>query len=193
MNATPTSSPGLAYRIADFETLSEGLDYAARSDAGVNFYSARGELLHSSPYRELRETAVALARGLIRAGLPKGARFALLADTTADFMIFFHACQYAGLIPVPIALPTTIGGRDTYIAGVRRQLESCGAVAVMAPDELMSFVEAAAEGLGIALVGPAEQFYGLPGDGADLRPFEPDEISYLQYSSGSTRRPHGIE
>ena len=102
MNPTPTSSPGLAYRIADFETLSEGLDYAARSDAGVNFYSARGELLRSSSYRELRETAVALARGLIRAGLPKGARFALLADTTADFMIFFHACQYAGLIPVPL-------------------------------------------------------------------------------------------
>ena len=193
MHPTPTSSPDLAYRVADFETLSEGLDYAARGTAGVNFFSARGELLRSLPYRELREAAIALARGLIRAGLPKGARVALLADTTADFMIFFQACQYGGLIPVPVALPTTIGGRESYIAGVRRQLESCGAAAVMAPDELMSFIEKAAEGLGIGLVGPAEHFYALPGDGVDLRPFGPEEISYLQYSSGSTRHPHGIE
>ena len=173
--------------------MSDGLDYAAGGDAGFNFYSARGELMQALPYRELREAAVALARGLIRAGLPKGARFALLADTTADFMIFFQACQYASLIPVPIALPTTIGGRDTYIAGMRRQLESCTPVGVMAPGELMGFVEAAAEGLGIGLVGPAEPFYALPGEGVELRPFAPDDISYLQYSSGSTRRPHGIE
>ncbi|MEM7226065.1 MAG: fatty acyl-AMP ligase [Pseudomonadota bacterium] len=193
MSATPTSSPNLPYRNADFESLSDSLDYAARGEAGVNFYSARGELLRALPYREMRERAIELARGLVGAGLPKGARFALLADTTADFMIFFHACQYAGLVPVPVALPTTLGGRATYVAGLRRQLESCAAAAVMAPAELLSFVQEAAEGLEISLVGGAEDFTELPGAGNELRPFGGEEISYLQYSSGSTRQPHGIE
>ena len=154
MNPTPTSSPGLAYRTADFESLSAGLDYAARGDAGVNFYSARGELLRSLPYRELRETAIELARGLIGAGLPKGARFALLADTTADFMIFFHACQYAGLVPVPVALPTTLGGRDDLCRGLEapaRELRGGGSDGARRASRASS--QEATEGLDIPLVG----------------------------------------
>ena len=42
LTATPTTSAQLALRRADFETLWEGLDYAARGDSGFNFFTARG-------------------------------------------------------------------------------------------------------------------------------------------------------
>ena len=193
MTPTPTTSPDLPFRPASFDTLAEGFDYAAQGVTGLNFYSARGELTTSCTYRELRDQALVLARKLIRAGLPRDARFALLADTTPEFILFFLACQYAGLVPVPLPLPTSIGGRDTYIAGIRRQLQSCRARAVMCPDELDDYLQSAVDGLAIDLAGPAELFASLPDGEVKLRPFNGDEICYLQYSSGSTRRPQGVE
>ncbi len=111
-------------RFADFETLAEGLDYAARGVCGFNFYSARGELQVALSYAELRDRAVEFARGLISAGLERGDRFLLIADTDADFMVAFFACQYAGLLPASAPIPTSLGGRDEYIGSLRRLLRS---------------------------------------------------------------------
>ena len=116
MQPTPSSSRDLPFRPGEFGTFTEGLDYAAGGDTGFNFYSARGDLTAVLPYRELRGRAVAAARGLIHSGLPRGARMVLVADTVPDFMVLFAACQYAGILPVPVALPTGLGGRDSYIA-----------------------------------------------------------------------------
>src|SRR3546814_9673561 len=93
MTPTPTISDTLPYRRADFETLPEALDYAARGKTGFNFHSAKGELTHALSFAELRERAIAFARGLIRAGLPPRARVLLIADTYPEFMIAFLGCQ----------------------------------------------------------------------------------------------------
>ncbi len=193
MTPTPTTSDTLPYRRADFASLPEALDYAARGKTGFNFHSAKGELTCVVSYAELREQAIAFARGLIRAGLPPRARMLLIADTYPEFMVAFLGCQYAGLLPVPVSVPTTLGGRDAYIAGLRRQLEGSGATAAMAPVELVSYLGEAAEGLPVSLIGAPAEFLALPGDGAELRPFGKDDPCYLQYSSGSTRFPLGVD
>jgi fatty-acyl-CoA synthase len=194
MSPTPTTSGNLPYRRADFATLAEGLDFAARGQTGCSFYSARGQLVASLPYRELRERATGLARGLIRAGFPARSRIMLLADTDPDVLALFFACQYAGMIPVPAALPAGLGGREAYVAALARQLRSSGAVAAMAPDGLLDFLrDAAREGELAPMIGGPGDFYALPGEGAELRPFGPDDPCYLQYSSGSTRWPLGID
>src|SRR5262245_42677314 len=189
MTPTPTTSDNLPVRAAGFATLAEGLDYAARGKTGLNFHSVRGELVRALPYAELRERAVETGRGLVNAGFAPGARVVLLADTDADFMILFFACQYAALLPVPVSLPTTLGGKDAYITGLQRQLTGCGASAVMAPAELLPYAQEAGEGLGLALIGDPQAFYALPAGNADPRPFGGDGPCYLQYSSGSTRDP----
>src|SRR3569623_955778 len=56
--ATPTTD-GLPRRIADFDTLAEALDYAAKSSRGMNFHDARGALVRAYPYSELREDSLA--------------------------------------------------------------------------------------------------------------------------------------
>jgi fatty-acyl-CoA synthase len=193
LTATPTSSASLALRRADFETLWEGLDYAARGDAGFNFFSARGELKHVLTYRELRERARELAQRLAALGLAHGDRMVLIADTIPDFCITFMATQYAGLVPVPVAIPTSLGGRTAYVEQLRHQIEGCGAKLAWAPDDLLSFLGEAGEGLALKLVGGSADFVALPTGGAALKPFAKDEPSYLQYSSGSTRFPKGID
>lgn len=193
LKATPTTSPALATRRSDFDTICEALDYAARGETGFNFFSAKGDLAQVLTYRELRERAREFGQGLVRLGLAKGDRVLLIADTDPDFMVAFCGCQYAGALPVPVALPMTLGGRTAYIEQLRHQLTGCGAVAAMAPDGFLTFLTEAARGLDLKLVGGPKEFAALPRDGADLRPFGKDDRSYLQFSSGSTRFPKGID
>lgn len=193
MHATPTTSSHLRHRGGDFESFVEGLDYAARGEAGFNYYSARGELLRALPYRELRERARETAQKLIAAGLRPGDRLLLIADTDADFTILFCATQYASLLPVPVALPTSLGGKEAYIATLRRQMETCRARAAVGPTDLLGYLEQAAEGLSLVFVATPETVYGLPSGSDDLRPFGPGDRSYLQFSSGSTRFPKGVD
>ncbi|MFO1057054.1 MAG: fatty acyl-AMP ligase, partial [Dongiaceae bacterium] len=89
--------------------------------------------------------------------------------------------------------PTTLGGHEAYVAGLRRQLEGSGALAAAAPAELLGLLQEAAAGLALRLVGAPADFYALPGAGAALRPFGAGDPSYLQYSSGSTRFPLGVD
>ena len=57
---TPNDCP-LPRRRADFATFTEAVDYAARSEKGLNFHDARGALERVYTYAELREDALAMA------------------------------------------------------------------------------------------------------------------------------------
>ncbi len=194
MTPTPTSNSQLPYRCADFNSLPEALDYAARGDTGLNFYSARAELLSTLPYAEMRERAVAMARALIQAGIGREERIVLLGDTDPDIVTAFFACQYASLIPVIVPIPASLGGREAYIEQLKRLVTSSDAKVAMAPSAYLGFLEEAALDFGDGLmIGTPADFADLPGDAVDIRPFGPDDPCYFQYSSGSTRWPLGVE
>jgi fatty-acyl-CoA synthase len=121
---TPTAS-GIGLRRAQFSTLTEALDYAARGQSGFNYYNGRGELTTVLSYSELRERALVLARRL--AGLGRGARVALVAHTHPDFAVMFYACQYAALVPVPLAAAIHLGGHEAYVRHLRQMVLDCRA------------------------------------------------------------------
>ena len=191
MDATPAAS-GLPLRIADFSTLAEALDYAAQGKTGYNYYSSALKLYAKVPYAELKRDAQALARRLIDLGTNRGARVAIVADTHPDFMRFFYACQYAGLIPVPLPASVHLGGRKAYVSQLQRLLSICQADIAMAPEGFLSYLKEAAQDLKIRFIGSPQEFYDLPESSTPLQPSEPHEIAYLQYTSGSTRFPRGV-
>ena len=185
---TPTAS-GIALRSAVFSTLTEALDYAATGDTGFNYYDGRDRLSAVLPYRELRARALALSRHL--APLGRGQRLALVAHTHPDFAVMFYACQYAGLVPVPLPAAVHLGGRDAYVRHLRQLMRDCQAVAAFAPSEFVGFLKEASEGLPLTLSGTLDDFLGLDAQ-ADLPPSPaPTDLAYLQYTSGSTRFPRG--
>jgi fatty-acyl-CoA synthase len=189
---TPAGAGGSAFRAADFSTLPEALDYAAAGQAGASFYSARGDLLQVQSYRDLRDHAQSLARRMIRAGLVAGDRVALIAETDADFLRAFFACQYAGLVSVPMPLPVAFGGRAGYIEHIRLMLEVAKATAVLCPGPFLEMVREAAETFDLLAIGTFDAFDSVPDAGVDLPTIGQDNLSYLQFSSGSTRSPAGI-
>ena len=139
LSLTPHHNPVLAKVLGGFATLTAGLDYAARGVTGFNFFSSRGQIEHVLPYRELRLKALATARKLLSAGLKRGERVAVVAETTPDFMAVFFGCQYAGLVPCPMPYSMYIGGKDAYVSLCRRHWEE--EMGRLPPEDLVGFAK----------------------------------------------------
>jgi fatty-acyl-CoA synthase len=190
ISPTPTTD-SLTRRFSDFETLGEALDYAAQGVRGLNFHDMRGQMARSYPFSELRSDALDMAYRLISHGVKPEDRIALIAETGPDFAALFFGCIYAGAWPVPLPLPTSFGGKESYIDQIAVQLQSCDPSILFFPAELRETAGEAAR---------KNNVEGLDWEGftdrialrTDLPQATPDEICYLQYSSGSTRFPHGV-
>jgi fatty-acyl-CoA synthase len=190
LTPTPNDCP-LPRRRSDFATFAEAIDYAARSEKGLNFHDMRGDLERAYSFAEMREDGLSMARRLIAAGIGKGDRVALVAETSPEFAALFCGCIYAGAWPVPLPLPTTFGGRDSYIDQLVVQLESADPIILLYPAEIGEMAAAAAKRQGCE--GMSWEDFGAAGaPPCDLPEAQPDDICYLQYSSGSTRFPTGV-
>ena len=189
---TPTPNDCDLPRIrAQFATFNEAIDYAAQSLKGLNFHDMRGELARVYPYSEMRADALVMARRLIAAGIGKEDRVALIAETGPDFAALFCACVYAGAWPVPLPLPTTFGGKDNYIDQLAIQLMSSDPKVLIYPEEIAEMASAAAARQHCSAIS-WQDFAKAPAPECDLPEASPDDICYLQYSSGSTRFPTGV-
>ncbi len=189
---SPTvTSDDLPRRFSDFETLGEALDYAARSERGLNFHDPRGNLTRAYGYTEMRQDALAMAQRILAYGVQPGDRVALIAETGAEFAALFFGCIYAGAWPVPLPLPTSFGGRDSYVDQLAVQMKSADPVLLLHPAELSTMASDAARAAGTVAID-WESFATRKAGNAALPRSTPDDIAYLQYSSGSTRFPHGV-
>jgi len=179
-------------RLGDFATLADALDYAARGVTGFDFYDGGGTLRCSLPYRVLRQGALDLARRMVHAGLRPGDRVGIVAETSPDVVMAFFACQYAGLIPALMPLPSAFGGRDAYVAHISRLTLVARASALFVPESIRDWLAPFAQEAGLKAFGPVAALAEAPDAPTELPPPGEDEIAYLQFSSGSTRFPAGI-
>ncbi|XUU61126.1 fatty acyl-AMP ligase [Erythrobacter sp. HA6-11] len=190
LTPTPNDCP-LPRKRADFATFNEAIDYAARSEKGLNFHDMRGQLSRVYTYAEMRDDALVMARRLIATGIKKEDRVALIAETCPEFAALFCACVYVGAWPVPLPLPTSFGGKESYIDQLAVQLSSSDPAILIYPDEIGEMASAAATKQGCR--GESwEDFSTREAPDCELPEADPEDICYLQYSSGSTRFPTGV-
>jgi fatty-acyl-CoA synthase len=187
---TPTES-GRDIRYADFSTFVDALDYAAEGATGMNFYSARGELMDVLTYADLRDQSRVVAARLLALGLQPGDSVAMLAETHADFARTFCGCLYAGLVPAPLPLPVAFGQRDAYSAQLRRIVSVAQSRVVFATAEFADWVAEAMAPMNLDWVGVLADLPETTGHIETQTP-NPESLAYLQFSSGTTGTPKGV-
>ncbi len=188
----PTPSlDDLERRYSDFDTLGEALDYAAQGVRGFNYHDPRGSLIRACPFSEMRGEALKAAYALVAHGIKPGDRIALCAETSPEFAALFFGVVYAGAWPVPLPLPTSFGGKESYIEQLSVQLKSSDPAIFFYPPELAEMAGAAADACGVEGIDWTE-FAERDAPHIQLPKASGEDICYLQYSSGSTRFPHGV-
>ncbi len=189
---TPTPNDcGLPRIRAQFDTFNDAIDYAAKSEKGLNFHDMRGQLERVYPFSEMRDDALVMARRLVAAGIGKEDRIALIAETGPEFAALFCACVYVGAWPVPLPLPTSFGGKESFIDQLAVQLDSSDPKILIFPEEIAEMASAAAARQGCDSES-WQDFAQRDAPECDLTAADPEDICYLQYSSGSTRFPTGV-
>ena len=195
-NITELSSDGLlptdrgqAMRYDTFTTLTDALDYAAQGMTGFNFFSARADLKFGLSYRQLRLQACEIAKSLVLYA-EKDARIGITATTSVEFVILFMACQYAGLVPAPLPLPITLGGRSSYERQIQRMADTAEFHAIFTSDSMEAIMRSAMNDHTIPVL-TFNKVLNLP-KGNKMRPHTAQDMCYIQYSSGSSSTPKGV-
>ena len=182
MGPTPARN-NLTLPRGDFANLAQGLDYAARDKSGYNFYDGVGKISAVLSYNKLQKEAQSLARRLLGLGPRRGARVALVIDTHPDFMRYFFACQYAGLVPIPLPAPIQLEIGQDYGRQLRQLLHACKAEIAIASESYLPYLMKAAASLDLSFYGGTKAFIHLPEEDVQLSFSGSDELAYLQFTS----------
>lgn len=181
--------------VAEFRSFAELVlaRAAERGDADAYLFlenGVRGVEPERLTYAGLDRSAKELAAWLQDRGLT-GRQVLLLYPSGLEFLTAFVGCLYAGAVAVPAPLPTEQGQHFQRVSGIVRDAR-VGAVLTIgkhAPDvEAWLADEGFSDVLCLATDGPAA------GDAAAWRDpgLRPEDLAFLQYTSGSTSEPKGV-
>ncbi len=162
---------------------------AGDRERGFVFVSSDGtEKLLS--FHDIAAEAGRRAARLAARGLHQGDRLAMVLPEGEQFVLSFLAALFAGVVPVPIYPQLSFKNIEGYHDTVAHIARASGAAMLLTTAATKPYVEPVAgrvAGLGILT---CEELEGsAPALHVDARP---DDLAFLQFTSGSTSRPKGV-
>jgi acyl-CoA synthetase (AMP-forming)/AMP-acid ligase II len=151
----------------------------------------RGDAAERVSFRELLERALCAARALRANGGREGERIVIALDNGPDFGFCFFAAIFAGMVPVPFPPQYAVAGTAPYCERLARAVAHCAARFLVCEEDTMVLLrerpaltdrvlsrKVLMAGSGAAALPPAA------GTG---------DLCMIQYTSGTTGRPRGVE
>ena len=195
--AGPVAEPGPEVVPADAETLVEALVW----HAGEHPDREHVRLVDGSEsesiltYGSLLDGARRIASGLVRRRLTPGQAVAIMLPTGFDYLRCFLGVQIAGGVPVPIYPPARLTQLEDHVRRHERILANADAEWLVTFDEARRISRLlAARTDGRCRVATVDELADNGEGGGEPELFlpGPDDIAFLQYTSGSTGQPKGV-
>jgi 1-acyl-sn-glycerol-3-phosphate acyltransferase len=143
-------------------------------------------------YGELREGALRLAAGLQRRNLDPGETVAIMLPTGIDYFLTFFAVLLAGAIPVPLYPPARPSQIEEHLRRHRGILRNAGAkILITVPEVKLIGALLKTQVETLTLVETVDAFRDQA-EACTPMPVRPDDIAFIQYTSGSTGDPKGV-
>lgn len=177
-----------------FTTLTAALDANLRQDRHLILIDGEDKQRTVS-FIDLKIAALAQLGALQRRGLQAGDAVILFVSDNEAFLTMFWGCVLGGIVPVPIA----VGIGDEHRRKLFRVFAQFDRVWVYSEARTMERMDgfATSQGLGevyAQLHARTLMIGGIDASGEPGVPVaaQPDDIAFIQYSSGSTSEPKGV-
>ena len=157
------------------------------TDRAYAFLSDRGSEETALTYAELHQAAGRLATRLGETAAP-GERALLVFPPGLEFMVAFFGCLMAGIIAVPMMMPRRNSARDSsaaILANCEPKIALTTQAFTLRQDLMARFERASLQWLEVGLAAEPSESPPPPLP-------KPQDIAFLQYTSGSTSDPKGV-
>jgi fatty-acyl-CoA synthase len=162
-------------------------------DVGYTFVGPDGKEEFFS-WDRLRAESIKRAHHLRKLGLKKGDRLAMVLPDGQDFVPTFFGALWAGIIPVPLYPPLSLGKLDTYVESLVTIMRKAEPALVVTHKRVEQVIWSA--------VGQVPSLKGLvtaealavdaPEASQSPEQISPEDTAFLQFTSGSTSAPKGV-
>ncbi|MFO0713548.1 MAG: fatty acyl-AMP ligase [Sandaracinus sp.] len=175
-------------------TLVEALDRLPGGDArGFRFLTSEREERYY-PWHALRTEAHRRAAILSATGLVKGDTVALVCPENHEFVLSFLGASVGGFVPVPIFPGATFKASDHYVDTLEHIVQAARSKVIVCHSknlDVIAKLKERASAKDLVVLTADKDFEGV------APPFTPpvvtpDDLCFLQFTSGSTNRPKGV-
>lgn len=162
------------------------------TDLGARFVARNGDAIFFT-YSEVRKGALRVASDLQQRGVRNGDVIGIILPTSIDFLQTFLGVQLAGGIPTALYPPFRLGKLDEYFSRTSRMLNRVESRLLITDRRTRT------------LLGPVVQQTTSLKDVVDVSELgeepdrwlpvgaSPDDIAFLQFSSGTTVEPKAVQ
>jgi acyl-CoA synthetase (AMP-forming)/AMP-acid ligase II/acyl carrier protein len=176
-----------------YATLTELLDEARGRDREIRFIDGEDdETIIRFP--ELWDRALALLGSLQGRGMQPGDELVIFSRSNLDFVVAYWAAMLGGIVPVPVA----VGISDEHRIKLFRILSQLERGTLFTEMELLQRLLDFSKSRGMDEVTAILESRSVlmndvtPGESAAVYDASPDDLAFIQYSSGSTSDPKGV-
>jgi fatty-acyl-CoA synthase len=166
----------------------------ANEERGFRFRDLEGAE-HAYSWRAIEREARRRGAMLLDSGMHKGDRVALVIAEPREFVLTFLGAVMAGVVPVPLYPRASFKAKNSYVDTVAHIVNAAGARVLFTLSTTKPVIdEVLARETPLERVLVVEEFFaaGKPTPNVSFPSVAPDDLCFLQFTSGSTSMPKGV-